>query len=101
MVLSKIPYSQRKPVFSIRFLVVGVPYHSQYMAGATDKVMEDLKGEELWTPADLKIPVYHTENGMLTIFDQNFHIRVCSLTLSLISFKSNLIFYLRQFFIFF
>ena len=70
----KIPYSQRKPVFSIRFLVVGVPYHSQYMAGATDKVMEDLKNEELWTPADLKIPVYHTESGTyiyllgLTIF---------------------------------
>ena len=23
---SKIPFSQRKPVFSVRFLVVGVPY---------------------------------------------------------------------------
>ena len=25
---SKTPFSQRKPVFSIRFLLVGVPYHS-------------------------------------------------------------------------
>jgi MaoC like domain len=27
---SKTPFSQRKPVFSIRFLLVGVPYHSEY-----------------------------------------------------------------------
>ena len=26
---SKVPFSQRKPVFSVRFLVVGVPHHSQ------------------------------------------------------------------------
>ncbi|TFK75163.1 fatty acid synthase [Pluteus cervinus] len=59
---SKIPFSQRKPVFSIRFLNVGVPYHSDYLVGVTDKVVEDL-GEELWSSADLKIPVYNTEDG--------------------------------------
>ncbi|KIJ51487.1 hypothetical protein M422DRAFT_203704 [Sphaerobolus stellatus SS14] len=61
---SKIPFSQRKPVFSIRFLVVNVPYHSPYLAGVTDKVFnDDLKGQELWTPDQLSIPVYNTEDG--------------------------------------
>lgn len=61
---SKIPFSQRKPVFSVRFLVIGVPYHSGYLSGATEKLAEDL-GEELWKAEDLKISVFHTEDGML------------------------------------
>ncbi|KAH8100945.1 fatty acid synthase [Cristinia sonorae] len=61
---SKIPFSQRKPVFSVRFLVVNVPYHSDYLKGATEEMFEDdLENEELWTPQDLAIPVFHTENG--------------------------------------
>ncbi|KAJ7067175.1 fatty acid synthase [Mycena amicta] len=61
---SKTPFSQRKPVFSVRFLVVGVPYHSGYLAGQTEKIMtEDLKGEELWTVDELQIPVFNTEDG--------------------------------------
>ncbi|KAJ7285205.1 fatty acid synthase [Mycena rebaudengoi] len=61
---SKTPFSQRKPVFSVRFLVVGVPYHSQYLAGAVEKLIgEDLGGEELWKAGDLKIPVFNTEDG--------------------------------------
>ncbi|KAL5526485.1 FAS2 [Sanghuangporus sanghuang] len=59
---SKIPFSQRKPVFSARFLAVGVPYHSAYLNDVTDRVLEDLN-EELWTPADISIPVYNTEDG--------------------------------------
>lgn len=59
---SKIPFSQRKPVFSARFLVVGVPYHSDYLNGVTDKVMKDLN-EELWRPEDISIPVFNTEDG--------------------------------------
>ncbi|KAF8638240.1 hypothetical protein AX17_002262 [Amanita inopinata Kibby_2008] len=60
---SKIPFSQRKPAFSIRFLVVGVPYHSGYLHGAVEKVLEDLGEEELWQSSDLKIPVFNTEDG--------------------------------------
>ena len=60
---SKTPFSQRKPVFNMRFLVVSVPYHSDYLKDVTEKVMEDLSGEELWTPKDITIPVYHTEDG--------------------------------------
>jgi len=48
----------------MRFLVVGVPFHSQYLRDATDKVVyEDLDGEELWTTERLQIPVFDTENG--------------------------------------
>ncbi|KAF8896473.1 fatty acid synthetase alpha subunit [Infundibulicybe gibba] len=60
---SKIPFSQRKPVFSVRFLVVGVPYHSQYINGVADQVIANDLKEELWEPTDLKIPVYNTEDG--------------------------------------
>ncbi|KAJ6628615.1 hypothetical protein B0H10DRAFT_1750735, partial [Mycena sp. CBHHK59/15] len=60
---SKTPFSQRKPVFSVRFLVVGVPYHSNYLAGATEKLItEDLGDEELWNAEELKIPVFNTED---------------------------------------
>jgi hypothetical protein len=60
---SEIPYSQRKNVFAMRFLV-NVPYHSDYLPGTTDKVFDiDLEGKELWTPDELAVPVFHTENG--------------------------------------
>jgi hypothetical protein len=56
---SKVEFSKRKPVFSARFLVVGVPFHRQYLRDATDKIVNDiLHGEELWTPEGLHIPVY-------------------------------------------
>ncbi|KAF8312438.1 fatty acid synthase, partial [Clavulina sp. PMI_390] len=35
-----------------------------YLKGATDKVFQiDLEGKELWTPADLAVPVFHTGDG--------------------------------------
>jgi fatty acid synthase subunit alpha len=40
---SKVEFSKRQPLFSARFLVVGVPFHSQYLRDATDKgIDEDL-----------------------------------------------------------
>lgn len=61
---SKIPYSQRKSTFGVRFLVVNAPYHSSYLASATDKLCnEDLGGEELWASNELGIPVFNTEDG--------------------------------------
>jgi len=61
---SKIPYSQRKIVFSMRFLAVNVPYHSNYLQGVMEKVFEiDLGSKELWTPEELAIPDFHTEDG--------------------------------------
>lgn len=62
---SKVPFSQRKATFSVRFLVVGVPYHnSHYLGDAVDDLLEDdLEGEELWKTEDIKIPVFNTEDG--------------------------------------
>jgi fatty acid synthase subunit alpha, fungi type len=45
---SKTLISQQKPVFSIRFLLIGVPYHSNYLDEAADMVFkEDLEDEKL------------------------------------------------------
>ncbi|KAL7423454.1 hypothetical protein Q5752_001034 [Cryptotrichosporon argae] len=61
---SKTPFSKRKAVFTMRFLPINVPYHSAYLAGATDKVIkEDLGGAELFTPLTLAISIYNTEDG--------------------------------------
>lgn len=61
---SKIPFSQRKAVFFVRFLGIGVPFHSQYLAGVVEQFLEeDLQGKELWTQKELQIPVYHTNDG--------------------------------------
>lgn len=63
---SKVPFSKRKPVFHVRFLVVGVPFHSPYLRDAVDILLnDDLEGEELWDADELQIPVYHTANGEL------------------------------------
>ena len=62
---SKTPFSQLKPFFSIKFPLVGVPYHSEYLDGVTDTVAgEDLDSKELWEATDLKIPFYNTEDGI-------------------------------------
>lgn len=59
---SKIPYSSRKPVFTMRFLPVSVPFHSEYLSGCTDKVMQHFP-KQLFENK-LAIPVYNTEDGI-------------------------------------
>ena len=61
---SKVPPSKRKPIFHVRFLAVGVPFHSPYLTDAVGVLLDDdLKGEELWEADELQIPVYHTADG--------------------------------------
>ena len=49
-------FSKRESVFSARFPVMGVPFLSQYLQDATDKVIDkDLNGEELWTAEGLAV----------------------------------------------
>lgn len=63
---SRTPFSKRKAVFNMRFLPVNVPYHSPYLTGATQKLLEqDLSGEEVFTPSDPSMAIYNTENGKL------------------------------------
>jgi fatty acid synthase subunit alpha, fungi type len=62
---SKVPFSKRKAVFSVRFLVVGVPYHhSAFLSEAISKVCEiDLGGIDLFSKEAMAIPVFNTEDG--------------------------------------
>lgn len=74
---SKVPFSQRKAVFSMRFLAVNVPYHSHYLESATEKLCkDDLKGDELWTSKELEIAVFHTESGKYSRFPTSKSARV-------------------------
>jgi malonyl CoA-acyl carrier protein transacylase len=64
---SKVPFSKRKMVFTNRFMPINVPYHSPYLQGATQKLVEeDLQGEELWQASEIKLGLYHTESGKLS-----------------------------------
>ena len=61
---SKTPYSKRKAVFNMRFLPVNVPYHSHYLEGQTQKLIEqDLGKEDLWNVKELPMAIYNTETG--------------------------------------
>lgn len=61
---TRVPFSKRKPVFNMRFLPVGVPYHSHYLQGATEKVVkEDYQNAELWQASELKTVVRNTFDG--------------------------------------
>ncbi|POV99582.1 hypothetical protein PSHT_13446 [Puccinia striiformis] len=69
---SKIPFRKRLPAFSMRFLPIGVPYHSHHLQGCTSRVMQPVTEggigieEQAWWEAhksSLGCPVFHTETG--------------------------------------
>eukprot|EP01117_Protostelium_nocturnum_P000846 TRINITY_DN1109_c0_g1_i4.p1 TRINITY_DN1109_c0_g1~~TRINITY_DN1109_c0_g1_i4.p1 ORF type:complete len:3931 (+),score=1672.78 TRINITY_DN1109_c0_g1_i4:607-12399(+) len=60
---AKIPFGKRKPNLSMRFLNVGVPFHSQYLESATASIQKDLESLTFWEPSALKTPVFHTHTG--------------------------------------
>ena len=62
---SKIPYSKRLPVFSVRFLPIGVPYHSAYLEGCTQKIVNnDIAADApFWDRKSLQMAVHNTEDG--------------------------------------
>ncbi|SGZ13219.1 BQ5605_C028g10556 [Microbotryum silenes-dioicae] len=62
---SKIPHSKRLPVFSMRFLHIGVPYHSHLLSGATERAMAAIGDAESkhWAPSSLALSVFNTEDG--------------------------------------
>ena len=66
---SKTPFSKRKAVFNMRFLPVNVPYHSPYLQGATEKlVQQDLDGQDLFSVKDISMAIYNTETGESTLY---------------------------------
>lgn len=69
---SKIPFSKRLPVFSMRFLPIGVPYHSNYLEGCTADLLKPVEeggispDEVSWWNSHKKTlgcPVFNTETG--------------------------------------
>lgn len=73
---SRIPFSKRLPVFSIRFLPVGVPYHSHYLSQCTNKALDQDVNQDIvsfWKRDKLQIPVYHTETGRDLRSDSTIH----------------------------
>ncbi|KAI9845579.1 MAG: beta subunit of fatty acid synthetase [Sclerophora amabilis] len=59
---TRIPFKERKVRFVNRFLPITAPFHSQYLADATNLIVDDLK--DLTIPGkSLQIPVYDTHDG--------------------------------------
>ncbi|KAI6747603.1 hypothetical protein HG530_015711 [Fusarium avenaceum] len=59
---NRVPFHRRKACFTSRFLPVTVPFHSQYLSGATQLINEDLK-DVMISPQALGIPVHDTITG--------------------------------------
>ncbi|ODQ45125.1 hypothetical protein PICMEDRAFT_73908 [Pichia membranifaciens NRRL Y-2026] len=61
---SRIPYSQRRLKFSSRFLPIHSPFHSNLLAPATPRILEDFKKSGLaFDQSKMTIPVYDTFDG--------------------------------------
>jgi fatty acid synthase subunit beta len=59
---TRIPFTDRKVRFVNRFLPITAPFHSPYLADATEQLKDDLKGIKI--PASrLGIPMYDTHTG--------------------------------------
>ena len=59
---TRVPFSQRKLEFSNSFLPITAPFHTKFLAPATQIILEDLEDLELLSQ-DLHIPVFHTNSG--------------------------------------
>lgn len=59
---TRIPFTQRKVRFVNRFLPITAPFHSKYLAEATDIIYEDLKDVNI-DAGSLGIPVFDTNTG--------------------------------------
>ena len=60
----RVPFNERKPTFSTRFLPVTAPFHNPLLAAAVDLVVNDLQDNAISLFADdLRIPLYSTVDG--------------------------------------
>ncbi|KAI9848828.1 MAG: beta subunit of fatty acid synthetase [Sclerophora amabilis] len=59
---SRIPFTERKVQFNIRFLPITVPFHCKYLDNSISSIEEDVKDCEIRSNS-LKVPVYHTKTG--------------------------------------
>ncbi|KAI0523893.1 sterigmatocystin biosynthesis fatty acid synthase subunit beta [Xylaria bambusicola] len=65
---SRIPYSKRKPVILFQYLPISSPFHSPHLQLAADRVKDRMS--KSWSKAatisSLRIPVFHTKDGLDT-----------------------------------
>ncbi|ORX65028.1 hypothetical protein BCR32DRAFT_212224 [Anaeromyces robustus] len=62
---SRIPFSKRKLIFTMKFLSVSIPAHNEILKEAADLIIEDAAKLNITFPTqDLAIPVYRTDNGV-------------------------------------
>jgi fatty acid synthase subunit beta len=59
---TRVPFSERKAVFTHVFLPVSVPFHSPYLRKACAQVLEDL-GELYISSFSLRVPLFATDDG--------------------------------------
>ncbi|KAI2788158.1 hypothetical protein POX_e06170 [Penicillium oxalicum] len=59
---ARVPYSQRRPEVTIRFLPISVPFHTSHLSTACTLVLHDLR-EMYLARAELKTSVYDTSDG--------------------------------------
>ena len=59
---TRIPFTERKVRFVNRFLPITSPFHSKYLANATEHLAEDLKDINIDSES-LAVPVYDTNTG--------------------------------------
>ncbi|RMZ69319.1 Fatty acid synthase subunit beta [Pyrenophora seminiperda CCB06] len=58
----KMPFSSRKPEFSLQFLPISAPFHTPHLRQAVPGVVEALESVRL-CPSTFRVPVYHTRTG--------------------------------------
>jgi len=62
---SRIPFSKRKQVFTMKFLSVTIPAHNEILKDAAELVVDDAAKLNITFPTkNLAIPVYRTDNGV-------------------------------------
>lgn len=59
---SRVPYSDRKRSFTVRFLGITAPFHSPLLQAAVDIIKKDMQGFS-FPQTELVIPVYSTDDG--------------------------------------
>lgn len=60
---TRVPFSERKIKFFSRFLPITVPFHSVYLKGALQTILDDVKHLDSFRRDMLRIPVYNTYTG--------------------------------------
>lgn len=61
---TRIPFSKRRPVFTMKFLSVTIPAHNELLKEAAQTIINDAAEFDIkFNMSDLAIPVYRTDNG--------------------------------------